>query len=328
MTNTAEIFQFPRREDVDRSEPERSGRGPQVEDGFVRIANELYQALARSRMTGNERAVVDAVIRLTYGYQRKAARITGETFANWTGMDSSDCSSIVTELVRRRILHRAGSRSPISLNKDYSQWEKPKGAQRRVKRKGSEPGEKHPTGDKGEKRPHSGEERPTEPGEKRPTYKDRKDTKPSSLRSEGESSASDELELTPPDAPKPKPSATPYPDDFEAAWSAYPKRAGGNPKKSAFKAWSARRKQGVPAATMQAGVERYAKYIRAKGDERTEFVMQAQRFFGPNAEYDNDWLPPAARTPQRQDGRMGFAQPMPVGSYGTNDLELPAWARD
>lgn len=152
--------------------------------------------------------------------------------------------------------------------------------------------------------------------------------KPPLTTFEGEPSASSELELTPPDTPKPKPSATPYPDDFEAAWSAYPKRAGGNPKKSAFKAWSARRKQGVPAETMQAGVERYAAYIQAKGDDRTEFVMQAQRFFGPNAEYDNDWLPPATRTPQRQDGRMGFAQPMPVGSYGTNDLELPAWARD
>lgn len=152
--------------------------------------------------------------------------------------------------------------------------------------------------------------------------------KPSSLRSEGEPSDSNELELTPDDPPKPKPTASSYPDDFEAAWLAYPKRAGGNPKKSAFKAWSARRKQGVSAETMQAGVERYAAYIQSKGDDRTEFVMQGQRFFGPNAEYENDWLPPAARTPQRSDGRMGFAQPMPVGSYGTNDLELPEWARD
>ena len=49
--------------------------------------------------------------------------------------------------------------------------------------------------------------------------------KPPLTTFEGEPSASSELELTPPDTPKPKPSATPYPDDFEAAWSAYPKRA-------------------------------------------------------------------------------------------------------
>ncbi len=149
-----------------------------MEDGFVRIANELHQALAQSRMTGNERAVVDAVIRLTYGYQRKEARITGQTFASWTGLDSSDCSSIVTELVRRRILLRAGSRSPISLNKDYTQWEKPRGVHRRVKKKGGESGENRPTGGNGEQSPHSGENRPTETGQNRPTYKDMKDIPP------------------------------------------------------------------------------------------------------------------------------------------------------
>lgn len=313
MTNTAEIFQFPRREDVDRPEPERSGRGPQVEDGYTRIANELFDEIIGAPVTDRERRVVLAIIRLTYGWNKKSDRIFAEDVAKLTKMHESRASKVISELVRRNVIFRkGGSRSPITLNKDVGSWEPSTGSKRKA-----------PT-----KRAESAQNEPVEAAQNEPTYKDRKDTKPSSLRSEGEPSASAELELTPPDAPKPKPSATPYPDDFEAAWSAYPKRAGGNPKKSAFKAWSARRKQGVPAETMQAGVERYAQFIRAKGDERTEFVMQGQRFFGPNAEYDNDWLPPAARTPQRQDGRMGFAQPMPVGSYGTNDLELPAWARD
>ncbi|MBW5800656.1 replication protein [Halomonas elongata] len=161
-----------------------------MEDGFVRIATELHQALARSRMTGNERAVVDAVIRFTYGYQRKEARIMGETFSQWTGLDRSDCNSIVSELVRRRILLRAGSRSPIRLNKDYSQWEKPKGASRRVKPKKGERGENRPTGETPPKPPHWGDNRPTgeeiewgdngptEWGENRPTYKDSIDIPP------------------------------------------------------------------------------------------------------------------------------------------------------
>ena len=233
-------------------------------------------------------------------------------------MPEGKCSEALNSLIRKKVVIRnGGGRSPVRINKEVSEWDFTAHKSRVTpKRKAkTEWGES----------PQDGVSQPPQDGV---TPKDRKDTKPSSLRSEGEPSASSELELTPPDTPKPKPSAAPYPDDFEAAWSAYPKRAGGNPKKSAFKAWSARRKQGVPAETMQAGVERYAQFIRAKGDERTEFVMQGQRFFGPNAEYDNDWLPPAARTPQRQDGRMGFAQPMPVGSYGTNDLELPDWARD
>ncbi|MCL7941196.1 hypothetical protein M8009_12960 [Halomonas sp. ATCH28] len=144
--------------------------------------------------------------------------------------------------------------------------------------------------------------------------------------------ASDELELQqPPAEPKPKPAAkqASYPDAFEAAWSAYPKRAGANPKRGAFKAWNARIAEGVPAETLQAGVERYAAFIRAKGDERSEFVMQGQRFFGPNGEYENEWAAPSARQAARPDGRKGFAQPQPQGSYTPTDMDnLPAWMRD
>ncbi|MGQ0335708.1 replication protein [Halomonas elongata] len=327
MADTAEIFQFPdRREDGQTPGPDRSGRSPQVEDGFVRIATELHQALARSRMTGNERAVVDTVIRFTYGYQRTEARITGETFAQWTGMDSSDCSSIVTELVRRRILLRAGSRSPIRLNKDYSQWLKPKGASRRVHRKSPESGEKHPTREAAPKSPESGENGPTETGENRPTYKDRKDIPP--LPSvEGEPSSDPEPQPAEPKAkPQAKSKANAYPDEFEKLWALYPKRGGGNPKKPAYRAWCARLNAGVAAETLHAAVERYAAFIRAKGDERTEFVMQAQRFLGPNGEFENDWTPPA----NRQTGRLGMVQPKPQGSYTpTPDMDnLPDWMRD
>lgn len=144
--------------------------------------------------------------------------------------------------------------------------------------------------------------------------------------------ASDELELQqPPAEPKPKSETkrASYPDDFEAAWSAYPKRAGANPKRGAFKAWKARISEGVPAETMQDGVERYAAHIRAKGDERTEYVMQGQRFFGPNGEYENEWLVPTQRQPSRADGRKGFAQPKEQGTYTPTDMDnLPAWMRD
>jgi|GEM_PF-4098592 len=144
--------------------------------------------------------------------------------------------------------------------------------------------------------------------------------------------ASDELDLEqPPAEPKAKPKAKPsgYPEAFEQAWAAYPKRAGANPKRSAFKAWSARIGEGVTAESLQAGVDRYAAFIRAKGDERSEFVMQGQRFFGPNGEFENDWTAPATRQPGRQDGRKGFAQPLPTGSYTPQDTtNVPNWMRD
>lgn len=69
---------------------------------------------------------------------------------------------------------------------------------------------------------------------------------------------------------------------FSAAWALYPKRAGGNPKARAVAAWNARIKSGVQPEDMIDGVKRYALYIRAKGKEGTEYVMQTATFFGPD----------------------------------------------
>ncbi|EJH1371035.1 helix-turn-helix domain-containing protein, partial [Escherichia coli] len=47
-----------------------------------------------------------------------------------------------------------------------------------------------------------------------------------------------------------------YSPEFEQAWLAYPKRAGGNSKSAAFKAWKARLNEGVNPETMLEGVKR------------------------------------------------------------------------
>ncbi|RAY40361.1 helix-turn-helix domain-containing protein, partial [Enterobacter hormaechei subsp. oharae] len=71
-----------------------------------------------------------------------------------------------------------------------------------------------------------------------------------------------------------------YSNEFEKAWQAYPKRAGGNSKAAAWKAWKARIKDGVNTEAMLAGVNRYAGYVRATGSAGTQYVKQAATFFG------------------------------------------------
>ncbi|MBK4126372.1 helix-turn-helix domain-containing protein, partial [Enterobacter roggenkampii] len=66
-----------------------------------------------------------------------------------------------------------------------------------------------------------------------------------------------------------------YSNDFEQAWQAYPKRAGGNSKAAAWKAWKARIKDGVTTVAMLDGVNRYAAYVRATGSAGTQYVKQA-----------------------------------------------------
>jgi biotin operon repressor len=81
--------------------------------------------------------------------------------------------------------------------------------------------------------------------------------------------------------------------EFEQAWQAYPKRAGGNSKSAAFKAWNARQNDGVKPEAMLEGVKRYAAYVRATGSTGTQFVKQAATFFGPDRHFDEAWTPPA-----------------------------------
>ncbi|HDX8328219.1 TPA: helix-turn-helix domain-containing protein [Raoultella ornithinolytica CD1_MRS_4] len=85
-----------------------------------------------------------------------------------------------------------------------------------------------------------------------------------------------------------------YSPDFETAWQAYPKRAGGNSKSGAFKAWKARLKDGVKPEDMLAGVKRYAAYARATGSVGTQFVKQAATFFGPDRHFEESWQAPSA----------------------------------
>jgi len=110
---------------------------------------------------------------------------------------------------------------------------------------------------------------------------------------------------------------------FEEAWQAYPKRAGGNPKQTAWKHWSARIREGVSPADMLAGVQRYAAYIAATGRIGTEYVKQAATFFGPDQHFAESWTAPAnqQRSTPAQSRHSGFSD----RDYGTT--QTPIWAK-
>lgn len=106
-----------------------------------------------------------------------------------------------------------------------------------------------------------------------------------------------------------------YDDDFEAAWSLYPRRPN-NPKKRAFKAWKGRLRAGAMIEDLAAGVRRYAAYIQATGREGTEYVMQAATFFGP----DDRWAEPheiQSASPRDAPHRNGSGASAPVTTSAT-----------
>ncbi|MHB9807039.1 helix-turn-helix domain-containing protein [Pantoea ananatis] len=118
-----------------------------------------------------------------------------------------------------------------------------------------------------------------------------------------------------------KASKVPFSDDFESAWKAYPKRAGGNNKQTAWKAWSARIREGVTAADMFSGVQRYAAFITATGRTGTEYVKQAATFFGPDRHFSDSWTAPAPQPARNaaMSNHHGFDQ----RDYG--QTQTPDW---
>lgn len=85
-----------------------------------------------------------------------------------------------------------------------------------------------------------------------------------------------------------------YSPEFETAWQAYPKRAGGNSKSAAWKHWKARLKDGVKPEDMLAGVKRYAAYCQTTANIGTQYVKQAATFFGPDRHFEESWQTPSA----------------------------------
>lgn len=93
-----------------------------------------------------------------------------------------------------------------------------------------------------------------------------------------------------------------YPDPFERAWAAYPKRDGPNPKTGAYKAFRARVMDGYPVDNLVKAAEHYRKHCESREQDGTRFVQQASTFYGP------------------QEPWAEFVEPADTNGNGTKDL--------
>ena len=94
---------------------------PQIENGYTKIANELLEAMCRLYLSGNQWKVLHAIIRKTYGWNKKTDWITATQIAEMTGMHAPHVSSALRVLAERTVILRAGRL--IAVQKDYEQWQ-------------------------------------------------------------------------------------------------------------------------------------------------------------------------------------------------------------
>jgi phage replication O-like protein O len=125
---------------------------PQKENGYTMLANEIYDALARTRIPGEARQVLDLIIRRTYGFHKKSDQIATSQIMETTGLP---CRAI--EKARKNLrtwnlittAKKGGSQILIyAFNKDYETWQlPPKKVQTTAKKGGQLPPKKRDTKD-------------------------------------------------------------------------------------------------------------------------------------------------------------------------------------
>lgn len=122
MSNLARISDHERFEA--REVPEPESKGAQLEDGYVRTANAIVEALCKAPLTSREARVVRAVERATFGWDRSSARLSQSVLAKMTGLTSKRCSEAVNGLLAKKVLRRdGGSQAPIGINTRISEWD-------------------------------------------------------------------------------------------------------------------------------------------------------------------------------------------------------------
>lgn len=115
MANTAEVINFP----VPVVALQEL-RVADLDDGFTRIANELLEAVMRAGLSQHQILVFMAVMRKTYGFNKKSDWVSNEQLSELTGILPHKCSAAKSALVKRGILTQTGR--VIGINKTVSEW--------------------------------------------------------------------------------------------------------------------------------------------------------------------------------------------------------------
>lgn len=119
MSHTAEIYKFPA-----PIPTQQECRMADLENGYLRLANQIQDALCIVELSGREFRVLNAIIRLTYGWSKKSDRIANSLIADKTTLKVKHVSEAVLSLAYRNIiiLRRIGQTRYIGINTNLDKW--------------------------------------------------------------------------------------------------------------------------------------------------------------------------------------------------------------
>ncbi len=103
---------------------------PQLEDGFLRLANEIAEALARTPLRPGENQIIGAVFRKTFGWNKPEDAISIGQLVELTGLSRRWVITTLQNLEAKRMLRVTrrkgrGHKNEINLisfNKNHDEW--------------------------------------------------------------------------------------------------------------------------------------------------------------------------------------------------------------
>ena len=94
---------------------------PQKELGHVEIANDLWEALCRADIPGRQRRVLDAIIRKTWGWQKKSDLIALSQIEKMTGIGRTNVCVLLKWLKAANMITR-DTDGRTAIQKDFEAW--------------------------------------------------------------------------------------------------------------------------------------------------------------------------------------------------------------
>lgn len=103
---------------------EKGGHMADLSNGYTKVANEIQQLKPRLRMSGREWQCFEAVIWLTYGWNKKQDRVTNTVIAELTGLSDTHVSDAIKALAERKIIfsQKQGMMKLVGVNTELSGW--------------------------------------------------------------------------------------------------------------------------------------------------------------------------------------------------------------
>lgn len=98
---------------------------PQKENGYTPIANEIFDALARTNLQSSERRVLDTVLRKTYGYNKKEDAISLSQLMEVTNLGKRTIIYAIQNLEAKNMIEvrkKDYDSNIYKFNKDYDTW--------------------------------------------------------------------------------------------------------------------------------------------------------------------------------------------------------------